>query len=219
MPRVADAIVGGWRLSSILTVESGPYLTPYFPSGQGDPSGTGSGSNGEYGDGTGSYDGGHRSQHADWVAGQSAKPAGRSRFNWTNGAAFTCPGDSSWSVGNPCGTGAGFDPASGAPLSDHPLPIGRFGNAPVGSVEGPGLFNLSSGLSKTFALTERLKLKAEGTFTNVLNHTNLGDPNLDLSTSSFGLISGVIGSGNGNSNNPTDFGSARSVQVALRAEF
>ena len=43
MPRVADLVVGGWRLSSILTVQTGPYETPYFPDGQGDPSGTGSG--------------------------------------------------------------------------------------------------------------------------------------------------------------------------------
>jgi hypothetical protein len=210
MPRVADLIVGGWRLSSIVTVQTGPYLTPEFPSGEGDPSGTGSGSNGEYGDGTGSYDGGHRDQHADWVAGQSVKPAGRNRFNWTNGAAFTCPGDTTWTLGSPCGTGAGFNPATGAPLSAHPLPIGRFGNSPVGSVEGPGLVNLSSGLSKTFAITERFKVKAEGTFTNVLNHTNLGDPNLNLSSASFGLVSNSIGS---------DFGGARTGQIAVRAEF
>ena len=216
MPRAADLIVGGWRLSSILTVESGPYLAPYFPSGEGDPSGTGSGSNGEFGDGTGSYDGGHRSQHADWVPGQNVKPAGRNRFNWVNGGAFTCPGDSTWTLGSPCGTGAGFDPATMAPLSANPLPIGRFGNAPVGSVEGPGLVNLSSGLSKVFPITERFHVKAEGTFTNVLNHTNLGDPNLNLSSSSFGLITGVIGSG---TTNPSDFGSARTAQVSLRAEF
>ncbi|MDR3774092.1 MAG: carboxypeptidase regulatory-like domain-containing protein, partial [Terracidiphilus sp.] len=188
MPRAADLVVGGWRLSSILTVQTGPFLTAYFPSGQGDPSGTGSGSNGNYGDGTGSFDGGHRSQHADWVPGQSVKPTGQNRFNWTNGSAFTCPGDPSWTLGNPCGTGAGFYPGTNTPLSAHPLPIGRFGNAPVGSVEGPGLFNLSSGLSKTFAITERFKVKAEGTFTNVLNHTNLADPKLDLSSGSFGLI-------------------------------
>jgi Carboxypeptidase regulatory-like domain len=210
MPRAADLIVGGWRLSSILTVQTGSYLTPYFPSGQGDPSGTGSGSNGEYGDGTGSFDGGHRSQHADWVPGVSVNPSGKNRFNWTNGAAFTCPGDTTWTLGNPCGTGAGFDPATGAPLSAHPLPIGRFGNAPVGSVEGPGLVNLSSGVSKVFAITERMHLKAEGTFTNVLNHTNLGDPNLNLSSGSFGLISGTIGS---------DFGGARTAQVSARLEF
>ncbi len=210
MPRAADLVVGGWRLSSILTVQSGPYLTAYFPSGQGDPSGTGSGSNGNYGDGTGSFDGGHRSQHADWVPGQSVKPSGQNRFNWTNGGAFTCPGDPSWTLGNSCGTGAGFYPGTNTPLSAHPLPIGRFGNAPVGAVGGPGLFNLSSGLSKTFAITERFKVKAEGTFTNILNHTNLADPNLNLSSGSFGLISSSIGS---------DFGGARTAQVALRAEF
>ncbi len=210
MPRVADLLIGGWRLSGILTLQTGSFLTPDFPSGEGDPSGTGSGMNGEYGDGTGSFDGGHRDQHADWVAGHSVKPSGRTRFNWTNGGAFACPGDPTWTLGNPCGTGAGFNPATGAPLSAHPLPIGRFGNSPVGSVAGPGLINLSSGLSKTFAITERFRVKAEGTFTNVLNHTNLGDPNLNLSSSSFGLISGTIGS---------DFGGARTAQVALRAEF
>ena len=220
MPRVADLVVGGWRISSILTLQTGPFLTAYFPSGQGDPSGTGSGLNGSYGDGTGSFDGGHRNQHADWVAGQSVKPSGRNRFNWTNGGAFTCPGDPSWTLGNACTTGAGYTPtATGGFVANgpSPLPIGRFGNAPVGSVEGPGLFNLSSGLSKTFAITERFKIRAEGTFTNILNHINLGDPNLNLSSGSFGLVSGVIGSSSGNP--PSDFGGARTAQIAVRAEF
>jgi hypothetical protein len=44
----------------------------------------------------------------------------------------------------------------------------------------------------------------------VLNHTNLGDPNMDLSSSSFGLISNTIGS---------DFGGARTGQVSMRIEF
>jgi hypothetical protein len=83
-------------------------------------------------------------------------------------------------------------------------------------VEGPGLVNLSGGLSKTFAITERVKLKAEGTFTNVLNHTNLGDPNTNLSSPSYGLITGTIGSYNGT---PADFGGARSGQVSARIEF
>ncbi|HUX45888.1 MAG TPA: TonB-dependent receptor, partial [Terracidiphilus sp.] len=136
MNRVADLVVGGWRLSSILTVQTGPYETPYFPNGQGDPSGTGSGLNGAYGDGTGSFDTGHRNQHPDQLTGVSVNPAGKNRFNWTNSAAFACPGDPSWTVGNACTTGAGFNPANGDPLSPHPLPIGRFGNSQVGSVEG-----------------------------------------------------------------------------------
>ncbi|MDR3726699.1 MAG: TonB-dependent receptor [Terracidiphilus sp.] len=198
LPRVADMLVGGWRLSSILTAQTGPYETPYFPSGQGDPSGTGSGLNGA----AGGFDLGHRAQHPDRIASVSLNPAAKNRFNWTNASAFACPGNSAWTPGSACTTGSG----SGA----VPLPIGRFGNSQVGSVQGPGLFNLSSGLSKTIPITERLKVKAEGTFTNILNHTNLSDPNMNLSSSSFGLITGSIGS---------DFGGARTGQVSLRAEF
>ena len=182
MPRAADFIVGGWQLSSILTVQTGPWETPSFPSGQGDPSGTGSGLTST----AAGWDPSHRDQHADWVSGISVNPANKGKLNWINGAAFTCPGYPNWKVGTPCTTGSGSGPA--------PLPIGRFGNAPVGSVEGPGLFNLSSGLSKYFALTERVHMKIDGTFTNVLNHTNLGDPITNLSSSSFGLVPGTVGS-------------------------
>ncbi|MGA2653677.1 MAG: TonB-dependent receptor [Terracidiphilus sp.] len=213
MPRAADLVVGGWRMSSILTLQTGPFETPYFPDGQGDPSGTGSGLDGAFGNGTGSFDTGHRNQHADQVSGISVSPVGKNRFNWTNSAAFACPGDSSWTVGNPCTTGAGYTPQQNGTFVANgpvPLPIGRFGNSQVGSVAGPGLVNLSAGLSKTFAMTERFKAKVEGTFTNVLNHTNLSDPNMNLSSGSFGLVSGTIGS---------DYGGARTGQIAVRAEF
>ena len=82
----------------------------------------------------------------------------------------------------------------------------------MGAVVGPGTINLSTGLSKVFPLTERVKLRAEGTFTNVLNHTNLGDPNMDVSSPTYGLISGTIGSN-------SDFGGARTGQVSLRRDF
>ena len=205
MPRAADLAVGGWRITSILSVQTGPYETPYFPSGQGDPSGTGSGLTST----AAGWDPAHRAQHADLVPGVSVNPVGKGRLNWVNSAAFTCPGYPGWTVGTPCTTGSGSGPA--------PLPIGRFGNAQVGSVEGPGLVNLSSGVSKVFSITERLKLRAEGTATNVLNHINLGDPNMNLSQSSFGLITGVIGSGSGHP--PSDFGGARTIQVSARVEF
>jgi hypothetical protein len=198
MSRAEDLIVGGWRLSSILTTQTGPYETPYFPAGQGDPSGTGSGLKTT----AAGWAPSARAQHPDQVAGISVNPAGKNRFNWTNAAAFACPGNPAWTVGNPCTTGSG----SGS----VPLPIGRFGNSQVGSVEGPGLFNLSAGLSKSFFITERFKVKTEGTFTNVLNHTNLGDPNMNLSQSSFGLVSKTIGN---------DFGGARTGQISVRAEF
>ncbi|MDE3200127.1 MAG: carboxypeptidase regulatory-like domain-containing protein [Acidobacteriota bacterium] len=212
MGRIEDMFVGGWRLSSILTIQTGPFETPYFPSGQGDPSGTGSGLNGAYGDGTGSFDTGHRAQHPDLVPGMSKNPANKNRFNWTNAGAFTCPGYPGWVPGTACTTGAGFTPTANGLVANGPvpLPIGRFGNQGVGTVVGPGLFNLSAGLSKKFAITNRLNMKLEGTFTNVLNHTNLGDPNMNLSSSSFGFISRSISS---------DFGGARTGQVSARLEF
>jgi hypothetical protein len=196
--RLSDAAIGGWRLAAIFTTQTGAYITPYFPGGQEDPSGTGSGLTTT----AAGWDPGHRNQYADRVTGVSSNPTGKGRLNWINSAAFACPGDNTWSLGNPCLTGSGSGP--------HPLPIGRFGNAPNGSVEGPGLVNLSAGLSKSFTITERFHVKAEGTFTNVLNHTNLGDPYTNLSASNFGIVSSSIGA---------DFGGARTGQIAVRAEF
>ncbi len=198
MPKIADLAIGGWRLSNIFLVQTGPFESPYFDSGQGDPSGTGSGLNSTN---TG-FDGGHRSQYPDVVPGVSIKPQHRTPQQWLNPAALTCPGYPGWTPGTSCTTGSGAGPV--------PLPIGRFGDARVGSIVGPGLINLSSGLSKSLAITERVQFRVEGTFTNVLNHTNLGDPNMDISSPSFGLIQSTIGS---------DFGGARSGQVSARIDF
>ena len=198
MSRLADSVAGGWRLSAILTTQSGAYITPYFPSGQADPSGTGSGLTTT----AAGWDPSHRNQYADRVSGTSTKPRAQGRLNWINGAGFACPGDETWTAGNPCLTGSGSGP--------HPLPIGRFGNSPNGVMEGPGLFNLSAGVSKSFLITERLRLRAEGTFTNVLNHTNLGDPSTDLSSPNLGVVESAIKS---------DFGGARTGQISVRAEF
>lgn len=198
LPRVVDTFAGGWRLANVFLWQSGPFETPYYPSGQGDPSGTGSGLNGA----VSGFDGGHRSQHPDRVTSASVAPAQRTRVQWINPAAFTCPGYPSWKPGTACTTGSG----SGA----APNPIGRFGNVSVGSVVGPATVNLSSGLSKTFPVTEGVNLRFEGTFTNVLNHTNLSDPNMNVSSSTFGLISSSIGS---------DAGGARTGQVSVRLDF
>ncbi len=206
MNRIEDAVVGGWRLSSILTVQTGPYESPFFPNGQGDPSGTGSGLTST----AAGWDPGHRDQRPDRVAGASLSPNGGSkRLNWINPSAFTCPGYAGWTPGTPCTTGSGSGPV--------PLPIGRFGNAQIGSIEGPGLVNLSTGLSKSIAITERIHFRAEGTATNVLNHINLGDPNMNVGSASFGLISGVVGNQAGST--PSDFGGARTIQVSGRIEF
>jgi len=200
MPRLLDEVIGGWRLSSILSWESGSYITPYFPSGQGDPSGTGSGLTST----VSGFDPSHRDQHPDTVAGAKWKPAHQGRAGWINGGAFTCPGLPGWTVGDSCTTGAGYD-SDGNPNSATPLPIGRFGNTQVGSIVGPSYINLNSGLVKSFSITEHTHVRLEGTFTNVLNHTNLSLPNTNLSSSSFGIITTGV--------------APRVGQVSARVEF
>ncbi|MDE1178005.1 MAG: TonB-dependent receptor [Edaphobacter sp.] len=198
MNRLMDAAFGGWQISSIMLWQTGPFLSPYFSSGQGDPSGTGSGLNAAANGAA--YPG--RSQKVDRVAGVSVTPTNRTVGAWFNKAAFACPGNASWTEGTPCHTGRG--------QAGDPSPIGRFGNFQNGSVVGPGTVNLSGGLSKSFAITERVSLRAEGTFTNILNHTNLGTPNMDISSSTFGQITKA---------STADFGSPRTGQVSMRLQF
>lgn len=193
MPRLADLAVGGWQISNILLVETGPYLSPYFSGGQGDPSGTGSGISS---DANGNALSG-RNQYPDKVQGVSTTPSNRTRLHWLNPGALTCPGDPAWTPGHSCTTGNG--------KAGSPLPIGRFGNAGAGSIEGPGYFNLSTGLSKAFTIREGMKLQLQGTFTNVLNHTNLGNPNVNVSSAKFGQI--------------TSGRDARSGQISARIDF
>jgi hypothetical protein len=191
MNRIADLALGGWQLSNILLYQTGPYLTPYIPSGSADPSGTGSGS--LFG----------RSQHPDQIFAANVRPSGRGRNNWINRAAFACPSNTGYAANS----FAGNDTCT---VGIGSAPIGRFGTARDGVVEGPGTVNLSSGLNKTFPVTERVHLRAEGTFTNVLNHTNLADPNTNVTSPSFGVITQARGS---------DFGGNRTGQVSLSLEF
>jgi hypothetical protein len=207
MNRIEDMLVGGWETSNIFLWQSGPFLSAYIPNGQADPSGTGSGLDGGlYGDL------GHRDQKPDRVG--PPKPAGQDRSNWVNVNSFVCPGNSSWKPGTECHTGAvdpsSTDSAAQALALGYLPPIGRFGNAQIGSIVGPGTVNLSSGLSKSFHITQQVSFRLEGTFTNVLNHTNLADPSLNITNAEFGKITSARGS---------DFSGSRTGQVAARIDF
>ena len=183
MNRFADFLIGGWQFSTIFLWQSGPFLTPYFDGG--DPSGTGSGVIG-------------RDQAPDIVGSPSL--GSPSAGNWFNTGAYACPGTAGWKPGTPCLVGnPGYGP-----------PIGRFGNAGIGSVIGPGTVNLNAGLAKDFTVTEHVKIKVEGSFTNVLNHLNLANPVLSIDTPGVGQITSA---------RPADFGGARTGQVGARIEF
>jgi hypothetical protein len=162
MNRILDAVAGGWQFASILTVQSGPFLTPYFNGG--DPSGTESGVIG-------------RVQPPDLVGNPSV--TNPSASDWYNLNAYACPGTPRWTPGTACLIGSS---------PNYAAPLGRFGTAGIGTAIGPGLFNLNSGLSKYFSVKERVRIKIEGSFTNVLNHLNLASPNLAIDSNSAGVI-------------------------------
>jgi hypothetical protein len=98
-----------------------------------------------------------------------------------------------------------------AAFSPTPAGAGRFGNAAVGVLEGPGTNTIALGLAKNFPLTEKAKLRFESTFTNVLNHTNFAPPATQIdNTSTFGVLGAPQTAENAGN---------RTGQVALRIDF
>ncbi len=65
---------------------------------------------------------------------------------------------------------------------------GTFGNAGIGFLRGPGSWNIDMALQKQFRITEKQHLEFRGSFYNVLNHANLGNPNTTQLNSIFGRI-------------------------------
>jgi hypothetical protein len=191
MNRFADAIVGGWQLSSIFVLQTGPFLTPYFNSG--DPSGTGSG-----------YE---RKQAPDLIG--DPKLSNPTAESWYNVSAYGCPGVPGWKAGTACltGTPGAYDPSTGQGVA----PLGRFGTAGMSKVVGPGTVNVNAGLSKYFSVGEHVRIKVEGAFTNVMNHLNLADPHtLAIDGPDAGVITAARSSA---------FGGNRTGQVGARIEF
>jgi len=125
----------------------------------------------------------------------------RSQAMWFNPAAFVFPGAS---------------PAN--PLKPPPAPIGRFGNSGKGIIEGPGLWQLDLGVIKNTTIREDMRLRVFALATNLLNHPNLGDPNMDISVpSTVGQIFSIRSKQNAESNDPGI--GMRVLTVGARFEF
>lgn len=96
-------------------------------------------------------------------------------------------------------------------FSPTPVGAGRFGNCGLGILQGPGMIDVDAGLAKHFQLTERLGLRFEASFTNVLNHTNYAPPATNISNpSNFGILESAL---------PQGAGGNRTGQFALRLDF
>jgi hypothetical protein len=120
------------------------------------------------------------SQRPDLVG--NPKPSAQTAAQWFNRSAYVVPANN----------------------------IGRFGNASVGTLVGPGTKNFSMALAKKFRFTEEVSLRYEATFSNLFNHTNLGNPGTNVSTSSFGVITSV---------QSAEGAGPRVIQMGLRLAF
>ncbi len=69
--------------------------------------------------------------------------------------------------------------------------IGRFGNAPVGGVVGPGTANFSLSLMKAVTLNEQTSFRFSAEAANVFNHRNYEPPNMQVDSSAFGSITAL----------------------------
>jgi hypothetical protein len=181
---VVNGIVGGWRLSTILLVQTGPFDTPFIKF---DSSGNAVNNGFNRPDLAGNPNNFHHT-----------------RTQWWNPNVFACPGG-----------------VPGQDLVNNTLNcsnvIGRFGNAGVGSLVGPGTVNLSLGLAKDFQLTERFKVKFESSFTNLPNHINFDDPRQNLTECAGSPCQGTFGQVL--ASRKGDAGGNRVGQLALRIEF
>ena len=111
MSRAADAVLGGWRLSSVVTLQTGQFFTPSFDGF--DPSNTNT-----------------QGGRPDRIAGVSlVPPGGGSITNWFNVAAFKVPGcpDANPICTNPASIGrfgnAGVNILQGPPMKNVDLAL------------------------------------------------------------------------------------------------
>ena len=89
--------------------------------------------------------------------------------------------------------------------------IGRFGNAGVGILRGPGTEVFSMTVGKQFSITEQLKLRYEAAFSNLFNHLNPDIPGtLNITSAAFGRITRP---------QSVDQSGPRIIQMSLRLAF
>jgi hypothetical protein len=171
-------IVGGWNLSTVTTIQTGPWLTPTI-----NPTGPNS------------YD--------------PTKMNDQSNTNIANRTGASLRPDC---VGNPIPTSQTSQQFFNiGAFTSTPPGAGRFGSCGVGILQGPGMVDVDLGLAKTFQIKERLRLRFEASFTNILNKVNHAPPATNVSNpSTFGVLESVLPQGSGGN---------RVGQAALRLDF
>ncbi len=183
-----NAMLSGWEMTNVTLLETGPWLTPSISPGgcqvQLSSNGT-----------------------CPFLDGLP-ETNDQSNTNVVNRGAFLRPDQISINLYQGQSRAHYFNLAA---FSATPVGAGRFGDAGVGILQGPGTATASLGLAKVFHVTEAVRVRFESTFTNVLNHTNFAPPTtyIDVPTT-FGVLSAPQTAENAGN---------RTGQLALRVEF
>lgn len=128
-------------------------------------------------------------------------------FNGTAGNYYFNPANFSNARANALDAQSQIDPAS---------LIGQFtyGSFPRNGLRGPGFADFDLSLAKHFLVRERLDAELRADAFNLLNHTNFGAPDTNISDSTFGTISYEAGT-----QSLTNYTGPRIIQVALHLRF
>jgi len=102
--------------------------------------------------------GGRAGNYPDTVPGQNPNSGTHSVSQWFNTAAFVDPS------------------------------FTRYGDSGAGTIVGPGLVNFDLSFFKNFKFSESKSLQFRWEMFNAFNHVNLGNPNTDRSSGTFGVI-------------------------------
>ena len=184
-----NAALGGWELTTVTLLETGPWLTPSISPGGCQVSPLASGA-------------------CPALPNGLPETNDQSNTDVANRGAYLRPDQVSTNLYNGQSHAHYFNLAAFSPT---PVGAGRFGNAGVGILQGPGTAAVSLGLAKVFHPTERINLRFESTFTNVLNHTNFAPPATQIDVpATFGVLSAPQTAENAGN---------RTGQLALRVEF
>jgi hypothetical protein len=69
--------------------------------------------------------------------------------------------------------------------------IGTYGTAGMNILDGPGSYNLDTGILKDFNISERKRFQFRFESFNILNHATLNNPDGNLSSGTYGRITGT----------------------------
>jgi hypothetical protein len=184
-----NAVLGGWELTTVTLLETGPWLTPSISPGGCQVPSLANGA-------------------CPSLPNGQPETNDQSNTDVVNRGAYLRPDQVSTNLYSGQSRAHYFNLAAFSPT---PVGTGRFGNAGVGILEGPGTAAVSLGLAKVFPVTERVRMRFESTFTNVLNHTNFAPPATQIDVpATFGALSAPQTAENAGN---------RTGQMALRIEF